>query len=1208
MRREILLTLYLIITTLIIDAQDSVVARIIFIGDAGEINKAQEAVINSAANLIISNKTTVMYLGDNIYPKGFALPGSEDLDRSKKILQSQFIPMRSKNAPVYFVPGNHDWDHMGINGLAKIKEQWSYINEQNDSLLKLVPANGCPDPYEINVSDSLAIIAFDSEWWLFPFNKENPGAECNCKNTKDITERMQQILYRNRYKIILLASHHPFQTFGNHGGYFSLKDNIFPLTVLNRNLYIPLPIIGSLYPILRTTFPNPEDVNHPLYKMMIKNINNVFSNFPNLIHVAGHEHGLQFIKDNNQIQIVSGAGSKDTYLRKNKNALFEKAMQGFVVADLLTGNNMRFTYYTYSDSGLQSSFTYTQPYTSVKIQEDSIATAITTDSVSGSVHAAFDKVSKLHRVFFGENYRKEWAAVENLPVIRLSEFKGGLTPLKRGGGNQTRSLRLEDKDGNEWALRSVEKYPDVVLPEKIRETFAKDIVIDAMSAQHPYSALIVPVIADAVHVPHANPIIGYVVPDKALGIYSKTFENTICLLEEREPLGKSDNFTKMLNELNKDNDNSFDSKTFLRARLLDIYLGDWDRHGDQWRFVDTKKGKNKHYVPVPRDRDQVFYINQGIFPFIESRPWIQPFFEGFNPKIRNAATFLFSSTFLNVRLINQFSYDEWMKITNEFVAAITDSVIEKSLQRLPANSYKIGHEKLSAILKARRNNLPGAMSSYYKFMYKSAFIQTSDKNELVEIKDAPNDGMQITIHKISKKGDIKEQIFSNTYYPKVTKEVRLFIGKGDDSVVIDNKNSPIKLRIAGGDGDKSYHVIESKKKVAVFEKENNASFSGDIDRFKKHLSNDSLNTTIALGNLFDVTAPLLTGSYNSDDGILLGAGFVYTHGIDYSIPGFSTKRYASVQQFTVTHSFSTNAFSIRYSGEWRKAFGKADFMLKANALAPDNTQNFFGTGNETEFDKTGNYKKYYRTRFALYDVEPAIRWKNKKETFLSIGPSFQYYHFDSSDNKGRVIENTALIHSYDSLTIDKSKAHGGIIIDFVSDKRNNKLMPEWGSYFNLKIAGYAGLNNYSKSFTQISSAIALYKSINAKSSIILADRLGGTAIFGNAAFYQSAFLGGQGNLLGYRQYRFAGQYMLYNNLELRIRLTNFANYILPGEFGLIGLFDMGRVWEKNDKSGLWHNGYGGGFYFSPAQMLMIRAIAVNSVEGFYPYIAFGLRF
>jgi hypothetical protein len=92
--------------------------------------------------------------------------------------------------------------------------------------------------------------------------------------------------------------------------------------------------------------------------------------------------------------------------------------------------------------------------------------------------------------------------------------------------------------------------------------------------------------------------------------------------------------------------------------------------------------------------------------------------------------------------------------------------------------------------------------------------------------------------------------------------------------------------------------------------------------------------------------------------------------------------YASVQQFTVAHSFSTKAYRIRYKGEWIKAVGKADITLQGFASAPENTINFFGRGNETTYDKTGDYKTYYRTRFGQYQLYTALRWGNGAATSL----------------------------------------------------------------------------------------------------------------------------------------------------------------------------------------------------------------------------------
>ena len=151
---------------------------------------------------------------------------------------------------------------------------------------------------------------------------------------------------------------------------------------------------------------------------------------------------------------------------------------------------------------------------------------------------------------------------------------------------------------------------------------------------------------------------------------------------------------------------------------------------------------------------------------------------------------------MNVRFLNQFS-DDWMKVTNEFVSSVTDSVLETAIQRLPRSSYDLRHEELMRILKARRADLPRAMSEYYYFLNRNVFIQTSDKNELFDIKDTLDGAMQVNIFKLSKGDQIRQNLFSKTFFPKNTKEIRFFIGNGDDSIFINNRHAPINLRFSG---------------------------------------------------------------------------------------------------------------------------------------------------------------------------------------------------------------------------------------------------------------------------------------------------------------------------------------------------------------------------------------------------------------------------
>ena len=66
------------------------------------------------------------------------------------------------------------------------------------------------------------------------------------------------------------------------------------------------------------------------------------------------------------------------------------------------------------------------------------------DSITVAISPGYDSVTKTHRFFLGEGYRKLWATPVKLRVASLSTERGGMKILQMGGGQQTRSLRLQD--------------------------------------------------------------------------------------------------------------------------------------------------------------------------------------------------------------------------------------------------------------------------------------------------------------------------------------------------------------------------------------------------------------------------------------------------------------------------------------------------------------------------------------------------------------------------------------------------------------------------------------------------------------------------------------------------------------------------------------------------------------------------------------------
>jgi hypothetical protein len=1202
-RKSILLLLIPVLCHINLNAQNNIAKRIIFIGDAGEINLIQKNIIQKAIHELIAGKTQVVYLGDNIYSDGMKLPGDPQETHTQNILTAQFKPFRERQVPVYFVPGNHDWDRSGKNGLEKIQAQSAFLESQNDSLLALVPANGCPDPVVQKIAPGVTMIYLDTEWWLFPYSKANENNDCDCTTPEEVSLRLKDLVYQHKNDKIILAGHHPFVSYGNHGGHFYWMDHLFPLRAANKKMYIPLPVAGSLYPLLRKTISHPEDIAHPRYKNMIRQITTAFEGHNDWLYIAGHEHGLQYIQRGNLTQLVSGGGSRIDYVKKSKKAFYTSHHAGFVTIDLLTDGQAVYTFHSLENNTWKKT-TFQQPAIAIK---NSIAdyqfNPVNSDSVQITLQPSYDEKSNFHRWLFGENFRKEYATPVHLPVFKISAINGGLTPTQRGGGMQSVSLRLVDKEGNEYALRSVLKRAETVLPEGLRNSFAKDWVDDAMSAQHPYSALIVPPLARAIGVPHANPVIGFVSADSTLHQYNYTFANTVALLEERNPLGKSDNTLKFLKNIQNDNDNRFDAITFFKSRILDVLIGDWDRHEDQWRWKNlSSKGEDKFYVDVPRDRDQVFHVTEGLFPNIMSRPYLLPTFQGWRSDIPSIRYSLFKSNFLNAHPASQMSWKQWEALVTETIHQLNDTVLNAAIYQLPAAIYNLRGADITKTLQNRRDALLPAFKEFYQFIHKKVDVRLSDKHEKVSITQNDNGDIHLLVQKINKNGKLTDTLLTHNYASAVTKELRIYLSKGDDSVWINTPDPGMKIRIIGDKGKNNIFVKDASKKIHYYGQPKHTNLEGSYQHISRHLRNNKSISLFEPVNLYNFWAPSFDIGLNVDDGLILGTGFTYTHK-----SGFRKLPFTYQQSLTLAHSFSTNAYRIKYRGEWTEILHKTNLVLQANIKAPNNTINFYGHGNETSFQKFEGHKRFYRARYSIYNIDALLKWNSGKDISFSAGPTAQFYHFKSNDTIGRFISHAPIL-TYDSSHITSDKAHTGLKVHFLINKKNRMREHSWGYVVDIHYQWLWGINKWSENYGLLEPSLMVYNRLDRRGNIRLYNRIGGTLTMGKNPFFQSAFLGGHGNLLGYRQYRFAGNHAIYHNIETHLKLAEITNYLLPGELGIIALHDIGRVWQKNEDSKKFHNSYGGGIYFSPGNIATVNFVMAGSKDGWYPYVKMGLRF
>lgn len=1191
---------------------DNIAQRIFLVGDAGQMKGDTHPVCDWLKKHIDWNdiKNTIIYLGDNVYPAGLPPEDSKNYDAAKRVLDYQVSVVEGKNAKAFFVPGNHDWAEGRPGGLQQVRNQWRYINGLQLPNVQVLPANGCPGPVDVQVGDKVVVVFMDSQWWLQQSEKPGIESDCDCKNEDEVITALKDIISSYPGKLILVAMHHPFYSHGKHGGYFTLKQHIFPLTEANKRLYIPLPVIGSIYPIARGVFGNIQDTKHPKYKNMISRIEEVLKQHPNVIHAAGHEHALQFLKHDGISYIVSGSGSKTTQVKKGKNSLFAENENGFAVVEVTMDGKVSVKFYTLASNDLL------QPAYTAVLNPLPVVTNIAEniqsfpDSVTVIASGKF-RSSGFRNFLLGKNYREEWKTPIRVPVIDLGKEYGGLKPLKRGGGHQTKSLRLEDKTGKEYVLRSIEKaVTDAALPPDLRGTFAKDLISDGVSASYPYAALSVPALAEAVNVPHANPRLVYVPDDPRLGKFRTDFANTFCLIEERIPgdLKKSYSTDEMADKLEDDNDNALDQKALLRARLLDMFIMDFDRHEDQWRWGAADNGKGKTYYPIPRDRDQPFFISKGLLPSIARKPWISPQIQGFRSKAINIKTYNFNARNIDRAFLNELNEEDWKKAVDEFLSKMTDELIERALHQQPKEISSLPRNgEIIQKLKERRNYFAGEMMEYYRFLSKIVNVTGSDKKELFDITRNNAGSVLIRVFKITKEGEQSTKMYERKFDPATTKEIRLYGRGGEDKFVIHGKDDgEIKIRMIGGGGNDLYESNTSSPaaKNILYDVDTLENQVAGNDNIRKKLSVDpAVNKYERIYYVYDQNIPLVSVNYNPDDGLFLGAS------IKLIRHGFRKTPYKSIHQFAVNHALATRAYNFHWYSEFIGALGKkSDLLFDADIKAPHSTSNFFGYGNGSVYDKTKPGKfRYYRARYELGDISLLVR-KNFSPSFnMTIGPTFQFFSLDADDNKSRFIDNTGS-NGLDPNTLFRTQSFAGGILTLNIDNRNNKVLPSRGIDWQTSLKMLNGITDASRNVTQLRSDFSIFMSFSKQAGFVLTTRFGAGHNFGNFEFYQVQYLGGTDNLRGYRKYRFAGRSMAYNNTEIRVKLADFRTYLFPGSIGMLFFHDIGRIWVKNDPVNKWRSGYGGGLWFAPMRKLVITACYTASKEDRLPLITLGWQF
>jgi hypothetical protein len=342
---------------------DSIEVALFLLGDAGSSAYDGEPVLAELARQSDSLrpvKQYVVFLGDNVYPRGVPPVGHPRRDDAEKKIAAQVLAIRKGSAQGFLIPGNHDWDRQGRDGWNSVRRQDSLVRQFGGEDVRLLPGGGCPGPAVVDVGAHLRLIALDSEWWVHNDVKPyGPTSPCPTKTEAEVTDSLAGAIRDRGERHAVVLTHHPLRSGGEHGGAFTLGDHIFPLRNVESWLWVPLPLIGSLYPFARTMGISNQDISGKRYGAMRRALEAVFAKHPPLAIASGHDHDLQVIRGgrpevtNAGYQLVSGAGilGHSSIVRKVDGSLFEREAAGFMRLDVTRDGRVRLSVTTVVEAG-----------------------------------------------------------------------------------------------------------------------------------------------------------------------------------------------------------------------------------------------------------------------------------------------------------------------------------------------------------------------------------------------------------------------------------------------------------------------------------------------------------------------------------------------------------------------------------------------------------------------------------------------------------------------------------------------------------------------------------------------------------------------------------------------------------------------------------------------------------------------------------------
>tara|TARA_R110002020_G_scaffold21009_1_gene71066 strand:+ start:25865 stop:29593 length:3729 start_codon:yes stop_codon:yes gene_type:complete len=1179
---------------------------------------SSDALAALEAHLIDAPKnSTLIFTGDNISGK------EGTWNRDKKGIARLMDLTKNFKGQTIFIPGDFEWKERNSDDMERVEE---FIKDSKRENTHFFPENACPlERMEIN--DQLDLILIDSEWFIANWDKvEGINKKCtNIVTRLRFAEELEGLINDGQDKNIVIAMHHPIFSNGKYAG----KDTF-------GSHMLPLPVVGSIVNRIGDWGGfSDRDLYSRRYNYLRILVSSLARKSDRITLVSGHEQSLQYLEGGDIHQVVSGSLGEATATHLSDDVIiavggtlpysgvYTHGARGFAKLEYYKDGASKVSFISTDPQVGPASFEILPALPNTGNAPKAIANSeqyIKTSVLEDEKDLDLDRTG-FYTFLWGDRYRSYFGKQITAKTVQLDTLYGGLKVSKQGGGHQSSSLRLEDGNGKEFAMRSLKKNALKYLKSQImgisyeaddyKGTWTEEIVADFFTTAHPYIQLVISPMAREVDVNHASPELFYVPRQESLGALNEEYGDQLYFIEER-PSDEQKNYTgfsqadpnlpgkvpdfesttDMLEQIKGDESDYVDERAYVRARIFDMLIGDWDRHQDQWRWVQYEPANgDKRFIPVPRDRDGAFAKFDGFaMPIIK---WFVPttrFWQSYGPEPDNVKWLNAQGNSLDRALVTEHGADIWTEEAKFIQEHLTMETIDRAFLRLPKEVRDSTAAKIKSDLVLRLKNLREMATEYGNYLNKVVALTGTEKDDLIEVTRLPNGETKVVIKRLL--SDQKnEVVLERTLNRQRTKEIWLYGLGDDDQFVVDGQGDhEIFIRIIGGYGEDSYKV-ENTKALKIYDWKWEDSHFEESEPAKQ-LSNIYTTNTYHWRYFKENTNILVPNAgFRTDDGLFLGVTNVYTNN------GFNGNPFRQQHSINANYYFRFQGVELDYKGIFANIFPKWNFEVDGYFTNDRFSNNYFGEGNETDNPDGELGRDFNRARMRQVKLKAGLAYRTLKIKAL-------YESFKIAEGGGRyfVPENV------DSQVFQSQDYVGSEVSLYYYDDDADDF-PTKGLYVGFTGGYKANLGLKDNSFGYLALKFGFNQKLVPSGNLVLGSNAEYRTNLGDEYFfYHAPSIGGDNGLRGFRNERFTGDAYFYQSSDLRLRLKKYITAVAPVTVGLYGGFDYGRVWLDGEDSNKWHTSQGGGLWISGYRFLAFNIGYFNSVDGNMVQVGFGFGF